>query len=119
MSNDAAIMGYAPISQPSEREQTIGRACVGKMVDARSKAADSCAMLREWYTASLDIARPNRLLLEPVTLSSDEFVEQIRKARGARKPLSAAAVQAVRQEYANTVQPMQAALREAEGSSGA
>jgi hypothetical protein len=48
-------------------------------------------------------------------MTADEFYEHVRKARGARKPLSAAAVQAVREEYAQTVQPMQAALREAEG----
>jgi hypothetical protein len=52
--------------------------------------------------------------LDPFGLSSNEFIEQVRKARGARKPLSAAGVQAVREEYARTVQPMQAALREAE-----
>jgi hypothetical protein len=52
--------------------------------------------------------------MEPFALSSDEFVQQIRKARGVRKPLSAAAVQAARKEYAKTVQPMQAALREVE-----
>jgi hypothetical protein len=63
---------------------------------------------------SLQIAQPSRALTEPFSLSSDEFVEQIRKARGVRKPLSAAAVHAVREEYVRTVQPMQAALREAE-----
>jgi hypothetical protein len=114
LSNDAAIMERAPIPQPSEHWQTIGLACVSKLVEAKSKAVDSCAMLRDWYTAALDISRPNRLLLEPATVSSDEFVEQIRKARGVRKPLSAEGVQAVREEYVRTVQPMQAALREVE-----
>ena len=71
-------------------------------------------MLRDWYVAELGILKPHRTLLEPHVLSSDDFVEQIRRARGVRKPLSAAGVQAVREEYAQTVQPMRAALREAE-----
>jgi hypothetical protein len=72
-------------------------------------------MLRDWYIAELGISKSDRILSEPFALSSDQFLGQVRKARGARKPLSAAAVHAVRDEYARTVQPMQAALREAEG----
>ena len=53
-------------------------------------------------------------MLEPFALSWDEFIKQIRSGRGKRKPLSAAGVHAVQEEYAKTVQPMQAALREAE-----
>jgi hypothetical protein len=63
---------------------------------------------RTWHRQAQPIAAGTRHAF------SDEFVEQIRRARGARKPLSAAGVQAVREEYANTVRPMQAALREAE-----
>jgi hypothetical protein len=70
--------------------------------------------LCDWYAAELGISKFSQLLLEPFVLSCDGFVEQIRKARGVRRPLSAAGVQAVREEYAKTVQPMEAALREAE-----
>ena len=70
-------------------------------------------MLCDWYVAELGVSKPPRILLEPFALSSDQFIEQIRKARGGRTPLSAAGVHAVRGEYARTVQPMQAVLREA------
>jgi hypothetical protein len=89
-------------------------AAVTRLVNARKVSSETGALLRDWYVAELDITKPSQLLLEPFALTSDQFVEEIRKRRGVRKPLSAAAVHAVRDEYAKTVQPMQAALREAE-----
>src|SRR5919106_437577 len=112
LSNDGFKMEQLPIASALETDQH--ERIADGLVGIKKKNNDVCVMLHNWYAAELDITRPSRLLKEPFGLSLDEFVEQIRKARGVRKPLSAAGVQAVREEYANTVQPMQAALREAE-----
>ena len=71
-------------------------------------------MLSDWYLVELGISKPSPALREPFALSSDQFLEQIRKARGARKPLSGAAVHIMREEYAKTVLPIQEMLRKAE-----
>jgi hypothetical protein len=85
-----------------------------RLASIRREMESARTALSDWYRLVLEISKPPRMLLEPFSQFSDEFVEQIRKARGARKPLSAAGVQAVREEYARTVQPMQATLCEAE-----
>ncbi|MGH6918066.1 MAG: Eco57I restriction-modification methylase domain-containing protein, partial [Geminicoccaceae bacterium] len=103
------------IAAPSDAARQECIELVDQLVNVRKQASETCTLLRDWYAAELGISKPSQALLEPFWLSSDDFVEQIRKARGVRKPLSAAGVQAVREDYANTVQPMQAVLREAEG----
>jgi hypothetical protein len=111
-------MGYRieslPIAKPFDEVQAATVPTVDSLIDTRQRVAEASSLLPDWYATELGIAKPNQVLLEPFALTSDELVEQIRKARGRRKPLSAAAVHAIRQEYVKTVQPMQAALGEAE-----
>jgi hypothetical protein len=117
---EAFIAAFHAELNTQRAARTAGRAgqerelAVHRLTAVRRRFVEACSLLRDWYAAELGVSKPPRILLDPFTLSSDQFVEQIRKARGVRKPLSAAAVHAVREEYAQTVQPMQAALREAE-----
>jgi hypothetical protein len=103
-----------PVPTTRSSDDQIVRDAASRLASIQQGIEQSCTALSDWYRSVLEISRSPRMLLEPFALSSDEFVEQIRKARGVRKPLSAAAVQAVREEYVRTVQPMQVALREAE-----
>jgi hypothetical protein len=111
-------MGYRieclPIAKPFDEAQAATIPAVDSLIDTRRRTAETSSLLRDWYATELGIAKPNQALLEPFGLSSDEFIKQVRKARGARRPLSAAAVHAARDEYVKTVQPVQRALREAE-----
>jgi hypothetical protein len=111
---DVPFIEALPIPIPSDSAKAKCEERCQRLHHVKSGLQGTSSMLRDWYLSELDLVRPGRLLLEPSALSSDEFVEQIRKGRGVRKPLSAAGVHAVREEYAKTVQPMQAALREAE-----
>jgi hypothetical protein len=103
-----------PIAGASEAVKNQAADSVARLINARKEVSEACALLRDWYAAELGITKPSQVLLEPFNLAPNEYVEQIRRARGARKPLSASAVHAIRQEHAQTVQPLQAALREAE-----
>jgi Eco57I restriction-modification methylase/TaqI-like C-terminal specificity domain len=104
-----------PVPAPVKGQAQAATEAVARLSSIRQATGASREKLTDWYRVVLEISRPPRLLLNPFGMTADEFYEHVRKARGARKPLSAAAVQAVREEYAQTVQPMQAALREAEG----
>jgi hypothetical protein len=108
------FMETYPIASPSRDGEESALAAAAELSLIRSRLEDTRAKLADWYRVALAVSKPHRLLLDPFALSSDDFVEQICKARGARKPLSTAGVHAAREEYASTVRPMQAALREAE-----
>jgi hypothetical protein len=101
-----------PVAEPRPDARSEAESLVSQLVTAQHEAFDVQSMLATWYADQLDIATPSQMLQEPVSLSIGQFVEAIRKARGVRKPLSAAAVHAVREEYVNTIRPMQGARRE-------
>jgi hypothetical protein len=103
-----------PVVHAPDPVRAQGTHIVDQLVELRKQIARTCIILNNWYSAELDVTKPTRTMLEPFRLSVDEFMREIRKARGVRRPLSAAGVQAVREEYAQTVQPMRAGLREAE-----
>jgi hypothetical protein len=103
-----------PIPKPLHGNDEFASETVSRLSVIREETEVTCATLMDWYRVALEIPRPHRLLLNPFGLTADEFIEQARIARGKRKPLSAAAVHAVREEYVKTVQPIQAVLREAE-----
>jgi hypothetical protein len=111
-------MGYRmeqlPVAKPPESTCEAAIAPVERLIVIRRRIAESSSMLIHWYVGESEILRPSAELLQPFGLTLDEFVDRIRKARGSRRPLSAAGVQALRDEYARTVQPMQVALREAD-----
>jgi hypothetical protein len=108
------LRGTVPIARPSDATQHQATQIVNQLVLTRRETAERVALLHGWYVHELNVTKPSQSLLEPAVLSSDQFVEQFRKARGVRKPLSAAGLQAVREVFVQTVQPVQAALREAE-----
>ncbi len=103
-----------PVPRSFGRDNEIACDAALRLASIESEIAGTWIAIYDWYRLVLEIPKLNRTLREPFALSSDQLVERIRKARGVRKPLSAAAVQAVREEYVKTVQPIQAALREAE-----
>jgi hypothetical protein len=111
---DVPFIEALPIPVPSDSTKAKCEEFCQRLRHVRSGLQGTSSMLSDWYLSELGIVMPGYLLLDPSALTSDEFVEEIRKARGARKPLSAAAVHAVREEHVRTVQPMQAALRETE-----
>ena len=85
---------------------------VEKVTAYRHKAQEQERALLDWLRVEHDIDKPGRTLESPFELSSDEFVEAVRKRRGKTK-LSSAALKSLREEYAATVEPMRQRLAEA------
>lgn len=61
------------------------------------------------------MVKPTLKLQLPAGLTADDFVAEVKKARGRKAgPLTAAALKALRDEYAATVAPLRTAAAEAE-----
>jgi hypothetical protein len=113
LSPQAYRMEALPIGiAPDEHRAQISE-CARSLIVIRERCNRSSILLSNWYTAEISIAKPGRILSEPFGFSREQFVEAVRKSRSVRVPLSAAAVQAIHEEYAKTVQPIQGALRQA------
>lgn len=113
--NPAAYkMEQLPIAQPGEST----REAIEQRVRSRLAVAD---VLREARTALLDwlavehgIAKPSRALLEPFALDSDALVDEVRRLRGRKNPLTAGALRSLREEHARTIAPAAERLAEAD-----
>ena len=55
-----------------------------------------------------------RALADPFKLDADAFVAELRRSRGARRPLTPAGIAAAREAWRETVAPIRERLREAE-----
>jgi hypothetical protein len=60
-----------------------------------------------------EIAKPSLKLQSPADLDSDGFVAEVAKVRGKKKPLTAAALKALRDEHAASIEPARKLAREA------
>jgi len=61
--------------------------------------------LLDWFKVEYDIEKPSMKLQDPISLDSDAVVNEIKKRRGKKNPLSAAALKALRDEDARTLEP--------------
>jgi hypothetical protein len=89
------------------------RPMVGSITSIVSDANEARRILRDWYRHGLEIEKIPNALRNPFTLDADQFISAIQKARGVRKPLTAAAISHVREEHARTIVPVARRLGEA------
>lgn len=109
----SSFVEHYPVPAASDAERRSSDALVAKLVSIKEATSNARLSIGDWYRQTLDIEKPSRKLLDPFDLSADAFVEEVRRGRKG-KALSAAALRAVREEHARSIQPMQARLREAE-----
>jgi hypothetical protein len=107
------LMERLPIAHANEKVVTEGSTRADRLSRLTLNVDESRRILVDWYGAEHGITEPSQRLREATDLSNDDFVAEIRKARGARRPLPAAAVQAIREEWERTVRPARMLLAEA------
>jgi hypothetical protein len=68
--------------------------------------------LVDWLRVEFEIAKPSLKLQAPLDLDSGAFVAEVKKARGRKKPLTAAGLANLRDEYRRTIEPARALATE-------
>ena len=69
--------------------------------------------LLDWLKVEYGIDKPIQKLQDPIALDSDALVAEVKKLRGKSKPLTAAALKALREEDAHTLAPARVLATEA------
>ena len=62
-------------------------------------------VLHDWLRVEFAIEKPSNKLHNLTALDSDAFIAEVKNIRGRKIPLTAAALQALRQEHATTIEP--------------
>lgn len=107
-------MEELPIARPDDRSREAVEQRVREtlaLVDRRNEAR---AVLLDWLAVEHGIDKPSRSLAELFDLTSDQLVAEVRRARGKKRPISAAELRALREEHELSLAPMAAERRRLE-----
>jgi hypothetical protein len=108
--NPAAFrMERLPVAVPGDDLREEFAATARKLVELEQARSETARTLLDWLRVEHGVDKPGRRLEAPLELSSDDFVAEVKRRRP-DKGLSAAALKRLREEHAETVEPLRRKL---------
>jgi hypothetical protein len=101
-----------PVAVPRDPQAAAVRSIAGKLISVTDEQTQIRSLLIDWLKIEHEVIKPSKRL-EDLSLSPEDLIEEVRRARGKKKPLSAAALRSLRDEHARTIAPFAERLREA------
>jgi SAM-dependent methyltransferase len=111
----AFLMEKLPIASPTDDVRSRIETAARRLIDVAINHQGTRRDVLDWLKVEHEISEPNAKLQSPIDLASDAFIAEVRKVRGKKKPLTLAALRALREEHERTIVPAQALSREARG----
>jgi hypothetical protein len=102
-----------PIPEPTKVQRKKAAVSVRTLIRSAAQVHSATSAILDWLRIEHGIAKPTLKLQAPVDLDSDAFVTEVRRVRGKKKPLSAAGLKSLRDEYGRTVEPARKLAAEA------
>jgi SAM-dependent methyltransferase len=100
-----------PIAAPRGSHEEEARSITSKLIGATDERARIRSLLSDWLKVEHGVVKPARRL-DDLSFSAEDLIEEVRRARGKKSPLSAAALRNLREEHARTIAPLAERLRE-------
>jgi len=101
-------MEVLPVAVPSDEIRASVEAAVRQLIELTKDINVTQSRLADWLRVEYEVSKPTLRLQAPLELGEEEFIAEVRKVRGRRRPLTSAGLQSLRQEYANTIEPARA-----------
>jgi hypothetical protein len=101
-------MEVLPIAVPTDDTRAAVETGVRHLIASTEEQNAVRMQLADWLRVEHDVSRPTLRLQTVLELTSDEFIAEVKKARGKRKSLTSSALQSLRDEYAQTIEPARA-----------
>ncbi len=86
---------------------------VADMVEITQKQQTTCRDMLDWLRVEHNIEKPGKKLESSLDLDSDTFATEVKKRRGRKNPLTAAALRSLRDEYIRSIEPARTLAAEA------
>lgn len=100
------VMESIPVADFSAKTRQMVIELTDRQTDHVKKLIKDQKAINDWLKMEMNVDKPTQKLLECKKLSSDEFVEEVKKTLGKTKPLTAACLRALRDEYRSSIEPM-------------
>lgn len=107
------LMETLPIAAPTDdiRKDTEQR--VVRLIEINRTQRGVCHTVLDWLRVEYAIEKPTKKLEALLEMDSDALVAKVKKIRGKKKPLTAAALQNLREEHNRSIEPARALSAEA------
>jgi hypothetical protein len=69
--------------------------------------------VQDWLRVEYAVQKPSQKLQDVPTLTPDALVDEVKKARGKKNPLTVAGLKALREEHGRSIVPLQTLAAEA------
>jgi hypothetical protein len=92
-----------PIPTPNDQQRTAAENLTVELVAATKQLQGACRDVLDWLHVEHSIEKPSKKLQAPTEMDGDGFVAEVKKLRGKKNPLSAAALRSLRDEYVRTI----------------
>ncbi len=102
-----------PIPRPTAEQREGADAAVGQLLEIAGKQDAGRRAVLDWLRLEYEVEKPGQKLLNVAALDADALAAEVKKARGRKKPLSVAGLQALKAEHGRSVVPLQALAAEA------
>jgi hypothetical protein len=102
-----------PVARPSAAVREAVETTVRRIIGITADRQVGQRAVLDWLRMEFGVEKPSQKLLDVAALDVDTLAGEVKKARGKKKPLSLAEVQALKAEHARTVVPLQARAAEA------
>jgi hypothetical protein len=107
------LVATLPIAQPTERIREQASTLVQGIIQLTNQQRDMRRTILDWLRVEHEIEKASLKLQSPTDLDSDAFVAEVKRIRGKKNPLSAAALKSLRDEHARTIEPARTQAAEA------
>ena len=111
----AFLVEKMPVASPADDARVRIETPARRLVEIATTRQKTQSDILDWIKVEHEIAEPSTKLRNPIDLDSNEFIAEIKRLRGKKKPLSLAGLRSLRDEHGRTIVPAQALAREAHG----
>lgn len=107
------VLESVPIAIPTDHLKSAVETRVARTIEITAFQQQTQRTLLDWLRVEFGIEKPGNKLQAITALDSDTFVAEVKRIRGTKQPLTAAGLQALRQEFTSTIAPTHTLAAEA------
>jgi hypothetical protein len=108
-----AFMEGFPVPQPTDEQRREADALVQRLIDSTGERHARRRAVLDRLKGEFGVEKPGQKLQDVATLDPETLAAEVQKALGRRRPLSVAQVEALKEEHARSVAPLQGLAAEA------
>lgn len=107
------LMEALPIAEPTPVIREACESAVRRLIEITAARQQTHRTVLDWLRVEYAIEKPGNKLQALTGLDSNGFVAEVKRIRGPKRPLTAAGLQALREEYSRSIEPARTLAAEA------